>query len=428
MNRQLVIKQHMVSIVFLWLIALTIICSRWTQELIPYPLSFARFFTICIYLPFVLLIALKVIHDIKSKALFRGKTNLLYYSFIFYYAIVSVHRFFAHEEFQESAYYFVVFIGAVGFLLMLINNSFIIEQQVLAGSIFVCSLSLIIYRVVFLFIGFKHYTHPPININILVAVELLLVISYLFFLYKGDIRNKKECSGILILSSITILIAGSRAGFCLFVLVVGVVLLVCFRNNKDAFKQIVLVLLASVVFTSALFVFDVEYVRNSVLREMWGMNHLIASYDNDGETEAIVQSQNEQIDRSDGGRVELIQMGIGEIKENPLFGTGDVLYEQRVGDITVNQSSHCFIIEFLVSYGLIGTLLGFCLLGRIAYVLFKRIPKRLVAFALLTGGTYFSFATVQPLFFNPLVISVFVIAMSCYYVGNISPSNSYSQS
>lgn len=423
MNRQLAVKQHMVIIVFLWLTVSNIICSRWTQELVPYSLLLARIFTVCIYLPFFLLIAFKAINDIKCKSILKSKINLLYYSFISYYAIISAYRYFTHEEFQESVYYFVVFIGAVGFFLALIDKTLVIEPRALAGSIFVCSLSLIIFRVVFLFIGFKYYTHPPININILVAVEELLVICYLFFLYKGDIRDKRECNGILILSSITILISGSRAGLCLFVLVMGVVLVLCLRNNKNAFKQIVLVLLVSVVLTSILFAFDVEYVRKSVVREMWGMNHLIALHD--GETEDIITSQNEQIERSDGGRIELIRIGIEQIKENPMFGTGDVFYEQRVAGIIANQSSHCFIIEFLVSFGLIGTLLGFCLLGYVAYMLFKKIHKRLLCFAVLTCVTYFLYALIQPLFFNTLVMPIFVIVMSCYYVVSISSSNDY---
>jgi len=127
----------------------------------------------------------------------------------------------------------------------------------------------------------------------------------------------------------------------------------------------------------------------------------------------------DQIGRSDAMRSELMKQGIAEVWKNPIFGTGNLYYTYDLGYKTMEQTAHNFIIESLVCYGIVGTvmiaLLLLAILRQCGFFRKECIKNwRIWASIILVSLYYFAFGMVQPSVFNTLVCPVFFVAITYY--------------
>lgn len=138
------------------------------------------------------------------------------------------------------------------------------------------------------------------------------------------------------------------------------------------------------------------------------------------ETTSLVKSAN----KITTGRAVMWQISIEAALEQPWFGLGPYGYffiEKRDFD----DQPHNFVVQFLVQWGFVGTLLLLCLLAGCAYQVLRFAPKAchkndehyIIASAIvlvlslhgLTGGTYFK---IQPFFALALGFSI-LLAFAC---------------
>ncbi len=128
----------------------------------------------------------------------------------------------------------------------------------------------------------------------------------------------------------------------------------------------------------------------------------------------------EQIAASDWMRKNLMQQGINQVKENPWFGTGDVMYWYQVNETYgFMQSSHNFLIEAIVCYGIIGLLMIAALFVAILAEakLFTKMALRrwnCTVALLLTIMFYFAFGFVQPTVFDLFICPLFLLTVAAY--------------
>jgi O-antigen ligase len=128
----------------------------------------------------------------------------------------------------------------------------------------------------------------------------------------------------------------------------------------------------------------------------------------------------EQIEASNWMRKLLVQKGLEEVEANPWFGTGNVVYFYRLGENNiVRQSSHNFLIEAIICYGLVGLAMIAALFVTLlieAKLFAKRVLRRWndVVTLLLTMAFFFAFGMVQPTVFDVLMCPLFLmIVMAC---------------
>jgi hypothetical protein len=372
------------------------------------------------YLPYVVAVVVKFFVDIKNKAVLIG-TNKLFYAFSIYYFIVSAYRIVSHGEVKESIYLFIVFLGSMAFL-MLNTELKLNKDQTLIYSLLAISIIILIYRFSLLGLVPSLFSCPPINTNVLSCILLILIAFFAYYLSVVSDNKQWFIASILILSLVLVFVSGARASFFLLLLVIVISFIILF-----IYKKRVAILFGSCVLTSILIViilFGVGFrdVRSSVSRELWIFNRFILTLDNEdtnhvssSNQERIIEEQNQQISRSDIARKDLVEKGLQEIRKNPLFGTGNVYYEQRIRETYIaNQTSHCFLIESMVSFGGVGTLLGF---GLFFFIIFSRLKKsksNVKLFIILTIVSHLLYCLVQPLFFEPIVSFVFTLIISSY--------------
>jgi hypothetical protein len=124
-----------------------------------------------------------------------------------------------------------------------------------------------------------------------------------------------------------------------------------------------------------------------------------------------------QIERSDAMRSTLMKEGIKQVKLNPLFGTGDLYYTQDLGYMKQNLTAHNFLLETIVSYGLI----GFMMIAAIFVAILletKILCKSLLTrwghriAVLMVFFYFFAFGMVQPSVYNSLLCPLFMLVIS----------------
>lgn len=422
MREKLVDKPNLSGVLlcsFVFIFVSSILISHWVQDVFPMG-PIAKVLTIIMYSPYIIAILCKTILDVRNKSLLSG-VNKFYYALLLYYLFISVFRFVSHGEVKESLYLFIVFSGSMAFLLFNLKCQFN-KGQTLVFSLVAIALLLLLYRFSLLVLVPKVFRYPPINTNVLSCILLNLIIYFTYCLSVASAKRRWLVITIIVLSMVLVLVSGARASFFLLLFVIGVSSVVLFVYKKRAAVLFGMCVLSAALIVSVLFAVGFKNVRSSVSRELWIFNRLILtegnendSFDSIGDQEQIIEEQNEQISRSDTGRQELVENGLQEIGKDPLFGTGNVYYEQKIRETYIaNQTSHCFLIESMVSFGSIGTILVFGLFLALVLDLFKKIGRREKCFLVLTIVSHLLYCLVQPLFFEPIVSFVFVLIFCCY--------------
>ena len=413
------IRGYAISIVFFLVFVFDAFGSHWTQEVFSASITLKRIGTIAVYLPFIIAIISKFISDIKGKAIFIGR-NKLFYAFAIYYSLVTAYRFITHGEYKESLYFFIVIMGSIAFIMLMQEKRFLSLDELINNAI-VCCIIIAVYRVLIMIIVPRLFSYPPVNSNIISSLALL---CFSLFSFNLSIQRKEHylTSAVLLLISMTItLTTGSRASFLLLIALIVVTSVRFLSKNKKILLYYGGAVMASFVLVTALSIVNIGGVRASVVREIWFLNRFIGTVEVTTEEpmpqEDETELQNQQIERSDIGRKELVLMGVQQIKNNPVFGTGDVLYQQKISkSYTANQTSHCFLIESFACFGIVGTILCMSLVFSLFLQSINRHKGNIRYFTILTLIVHLIFCLVQPLFFDPIISIVFSVVICCFSI------------
>ena len=396
-NFSQLINSNRLEILFLFVLILNFFGSHWTWLFWQYNSFIAKTIVILLYLPFFLVILLYIKKVIRERC--PNKSLLL---FSIYSIVLVLIRFLSGTEYMETIYCTVIFLGSSALLLFITNRNFNNTKLLLITCLGVVN----IYWLGYTFLLHNVFEYSPININFIVAIIIILLPPCVLSI--NEENNKLQITDVLlILSGVSLAISGSRLGFSLACIEVVLVLLFI-RKDKKLFKRILAIMAVVAIATSTLFVLDIYATRVYLARELWYITPLQEYVESTTGNEIA-----DQIERSDVGRKKLMQHGLNEFCKNPILGTGDVYYKVKMTDsYTASQSSHNFIIESLVCYGIIGCVL----MGWLCYVILKKILslihskiKRKMLY--LTVGAFILMCSFQPLFFNSITSVTMCISL-----------------
>lgn len=414
---------------YLYISVLLLLESTWVKEVFSFPSRVYQIMTVFVYLPFVAVIIYKFICDIKMLKTKQYKLlDGLYYAFLIYFGALSIFRFIKGAPIKDGIYYTLVIAGSLAIFQLISTNRLKISMKEFVLNNKLLGTAIVIYSLLcFAFVG-NVLAHPPININITgTLVVMFLPVMATFFEEKLTSKFQTVWCILLFSSFIVILVtAGSRSIFWMFV-VSMIVLFVISIGDKQRLLCLLSCLLISIIIVGALFALNVGTVRYSIARET-GINFLSSTQLSTDPTDDFFFDSAEmdelnkataQISRSDSMRSDLLKMGLDQIKKNPLFGTGHIFFNYYVSGYVFKQAPHNFIVETLVCYGIIGTiLLAIMIIMIIAQCGFfsKWTSKdfRMKASICLICMCYFAISFVEPLMYNILVCPHFFLLLSLY--------------
>ncbi len=427
MRKQL--KNYTLLFLFILMSVCLTLTSTWVSKEISFPSIVSKALTLLIYIPFAAAIIWKFAVDVKNwKAKKKiSAFNGIYYGFGLYYVLISVYRLLTSMEVKENFYYTVVVMGSVALYFLISFGHFSVSRDSLKANMIGISIYLVIYRLWYEFIGSYFFDFQPINSNLLTGSLGLLLPLVIMVLCQKDGKKKAWIPYITAtLSSLIVFATGARALFLL--VVVSVLVMLCFQiKNKQNLIRIGTSLFASVLVITSLALFNYGDVRYALYRETGITVPSIVSQSqtNPNKSEkpkrpnAQKQAQ-EQAQRSDNMRQELVNLGLDEIKENPVFGTGNVLFLYEVNDeYSTQQSSHNFLIESMICYGAVGTvLLAVLYIVLIVTTGFFEKRGKAVRFSkigiVLLVMYYFALGFVQPTVFDPMISPLFALAAASF--------------
>lgn len=404
---------------FLFLLGVSFLTGGSFVKRFQLPLLMARFFVFLLYAPFALLIFWKLICDCKDFK--RNVGNVLYYGFALYYSILFCVRFLCGTDVKESLYYSLILFGSLALYFQVRDKRIYMEQDQFELNFMAICLLTIVYRLSYIFFLSKVFDYPLVNSIITTSIGVILLPFMMDYLYNNPNRAVRptliwiEICAFLVFALTT----SSRIIFFLVIIVTICSLIKYMRYRSTILRELSAVGCA-VLAVAVLYACNVETVRYAVDREILGMTSIISSVF-PAKTPPVETPPQEniaitsQIQESDTGRIFLMKTGIEQIKQNPLFGTGDVFYF----DGLVTQSSHNFIIETLTCYGII----GFAILGGLLFFIVsktgffsKKTRGRLIykVSIVLTAFYFFGISMVQPIMYNSMICPLFLLILLYY--------------
>lgn len=444
------VRENAFFIIFAYFALFQSLTSTWAVQALNIPQSLSRAFTMLVYLPFLVAICNKLVQDVLNiKRTFSAVSNWIYYSFVLYYLGLCVYRFANGMEVKENLYYSIVFFGAIAVYMLLRDGKIFMTRKQLDKNLLWIAAFFELYRLAYVLIGAQIFAKSPININLTSGIVALLL-PFVANMLIDRSRDKKEfwlpwmvfCGGLVVIAT-----TGARALFALTAVNVAVMLVVALIRRRGVLRIVMAAVLGCAIVVS-LAVANVGQVRYALYRQTGvDLSAVSGSFETKPSTTAKPTTEPEgtkapvtatdptnapeaqptdkdqlkaqnQIDASDYMRKKLVQHGIEQIKENPLFGNGDVLYRYRLkGNYAPMQSSHNFIIEAVVCYGAIGLVMIAALFITLLVEakLFERSALRRWNYKvtmLLTIGFYFALGFVQPTVFDVFICPLFVLTVA----------------
>lgn len=459
---------------FLWIYIyfgiLTSLRSTYVIEAFPALESVSKILTVLVYLPFAAAIFYKLLTDIRDfKKSIKSVSNCIFYVFTLYYVGLCAYRFANGMEVKENFYYTIVFLGAIATYMLLRDGRIFMPKQELEKNLLWITAFFVLYRLAYVLIGVHFISKSPININLTSGAVGLLLPLVGNMLMESYWDKKKSilpwlvfCGGLIVVAT-----TGSRAIFALTVANVAVLVLVALIRRRGVIRIVSAVVMCCVVVAGLAFA-DVGKVRYSLYRQA-GIEIPVAQTvdpttgssaattptatedeekpsekpdkDSDKEkpdkdpdkedptetpttpttpeqiTDMDQLKAQKQIDASDRMRKKLVQYGMKQVEKNPLFGTGDVMYKYRMNKKYVFlQSSHNFLIESVICYGLVGLLMiaALFIAMLIEAKLFVKTALRRWNYKimlLLTIAFYFALGFVQPTVYDSLICPLFLLVI-----------------
>ncbi len=418
-----IFSKHICLWFLIGLFTLQIVTSRWMVAWLQIPGVASKVITLALYLPFLVFIALRFICDVKNKRF--NLFNALYYSFFLYYCCLFVYRLFAGMEVKDNFYYTAICLGCFALFSLIVDGDIKIDGATLLKDLCIFSLVVIVYWVLFNVVLKPYVYYSPINEIAIGGCITILFPACVRKLWDHSAGLRSAMFSMVLLSGLLLVIftLGSRA---IFVTVLGeaaLLLLLCLKNKKVIAKYAMSVVLAVAV-VAGLFALDVGEVRYAVYREtgfVASMDADSANRPNEGTQTRPSEQINaqEQIGRSDSMRADLSRMSIERIKENVLFGTGDVFYDYSVAGEVFAAPAHNFIFATMNCYGLIGLLLLMglvvCTLFSIGAFWFRQKGKfRLRMLMFVTLIAFFGVGLIQATVYDMMVMPTMFIALAGY--------------
>ena len=423
-----VIKNYWISIIFALMVGILTLTSTWVKEIFLLPNIFYKGATLFVYLPFGAAILWKMLSDIKNISIaIKKTTNIIFYGLAVFYGVLLAYRFLNSLEIKENLYYSIIFFGSVA-LYMLLSEKYGKTKNMVGNNVVAISTIIAAVRLIEYFMVGKLFLAYPINMNIMTGISVLTIPFLIDYFKTATSKKTKIFTLCLICLIILEVLTSSARMMCALLIVVLLVQLVINIKNKEVFKKLLTTCLCALLVIVLMFVCNVKNTRYAIYREFTFVKTAMVwideiagttmSDDTLDEEEEKVEAT-EQMQRSDAMRSDLMNMGIAEIKKNPLLGTGNVTYLYDVSGYTFEQSSHNFLIEALVCYGIIGVL------GIVALIISAIYKSKIISrknkgpwqnkiSILLTFAVFFAMGCLQPLVFNILVCPVFMIIFAVY--------------
>lgn len=272
-----------------------------------------------------------------------------------------------------------------------------------------------------------------ININIFSCLALL---SVPFLIRLTQEKGWISWLSWVNLGIILVLIpyTGSRISFALLVVIVVCEALIWLKRvNKRVYVQLTALVLAAIVCVVAIYQ-NTAYPAQSSLMRATGIDRIKQIENDDLRFEEVVvnpdpsgEAENSEVqlilvNKSDSIRKELWTSAIQDFLKHPLIGTGDWSYQYELRDGIKTQSPHNLILEMLLSYGLIGTVLYCVILLMMLWRLmacgstFRKIE--VIVYSVIFAG----FSFFQPTFVSYLLIVWFILVIS---LGDIESKEAY---
>ncbi len=473
-------KQFVLLMVYICF--LLTITSTWVNNHLNLPGLLLQIFTFLEYFVFLLLVIFKLVYNIKNyRSVIKAPTDCAYYLFALYYILITGYRFLSGMEVKENLYYSIIFFGSVALYQLISSGRIEISKRELSNNLVWIVILFVVYRLMHCLVGGRYIEHQPVNVNLTTGVVAMLVPFVGNWLANEcDTRRQTVLFWLALCGSIVVIsISGSRAIFMLTLVNIAFLGVHAFRNKRGLLRTLSSVLAACLI-VIFLLIADFGVVRYNFQRQVNSLTEFfvntesqdqekVPSAENDSaakidsavvtdlavekgpamvtnlaakkaqvvgtdsavdtkpgteenrDSEATSNNEDKiqsQIDRSDSGRLLLLQYGMEQVRLNPWIGTGDVMYYTQVNEqYGVEQSSHNFIIEALVCYGVIGLIVIACLLFAILYEmkLFSKENKALWKQKILVIQTivfFLALGLVQPTVFNMIMCPVFLLVLA----------------
>lgn len=254
-----------------------------------------------------------------------------------------------------------------------------------------------------------------VNVNIyacgiIMTIPLLL---HLFYTEKG-IAMRLLTGANLFVCVLLIPITGSRLGLflLLFALIVSMLLHFRLAPAVRVLQSALPVVLAVVCLVAVCSSPNHKPVYSNVLRATMLDRYFEIENQDLVYEETGPEGEKELVSTSDSMRSDLWKQAVEEIKEHPVFGTGKMTFNVYVSGRYIDQSAHNFLLEMLMCYGALGTVLYLAsLVCMLIYILrrCKGVNQRLVLLSLVLYG---GFSFMQPTFVSYFLLCWFVILLT----------------
>lgn len=427
-----VLLSNICCVLIIPLMSLIFLTSNWTNGIFHIPISVSRMGTLLAYIPFLCFCCIKLWSDVKHRK--YSAINAVYYLFVLYYLCLTAYRFVTGMEVKENLYYTIVLLGSVSLFLLMWERREKLNFRQLSWSVVVLSGVVAVYWVWFVYAGKAVFGNSPINNNLIGTMLLILfpVASFLMDRQKSTVC-KMLLAVILIGMSYVILTLGARSIFLLFCveLIVLLSLRVIF---KQTVRRFICVVIASILLVTTLFALDHADVRYNTYRQLGIMgkpgvtesadttpppSEAIPPQSEAPSHDTVIQNQaHAQISRSDKMRSDLMKTSLEQVRQNPWFGTGDVLYAYALASVgtTFMQSSHNIVLETLNCYGIVGLIiimtLVIMILSKVGLFQFRIVGGYEQHTSLLLILVFLAETMVQPVGYNLLILPLLMIGLA----------------
>lgn len=233
-----------------------------------------------------------------------------------------------------------------------------------------------------------------LNINIFVCIVIVILPTLVHLtLNPSSLIRKIWYLSVLVLSLGLVLFSGSRAGTSIAFVVV-IYLFLRERNINGKVFFLVIAVAASIVVLSNINSLELQNVLYRSISVITGGRH-------GTDSNAVI---------SDNVRAEIWYLGFQRFLSRPLLGTGILTFDFNMGIYKVHQSAHNFMIELLMSYGVIGTIIyGILFVTILRSSPGDKINKRIMH---LTVFGYLAFSFVEPTFVEKIILFIFLLLIT----------------
>ncbi|ABX43847.1 O-antigen ligase family protein [Lachnoclostridium phytofermentans] len=394
--------------------------------------------TVIIFLPQLVLclLALYILYKFFKKEYISLKTskrilNLTLFLF-FYYLFLCVYRYFTGGNAIQSFYHVVTLFSAIVFY-FLIETEIQNIRDIHFDVLFIITLINILQVIVSIYLGSIRFSFVLQNIMVYISCANLMV-PFLFYILRYSKKNVIKYLSIinLIIIFIANIASGSRTALVIVLLSFIISIIINIDKSKKFICQCAIILSISISLIAIFYKINYMDIRTSILRQTITYidkipsNNTTTSTTNEPENnssnddESYKQYVLEGINSSNSVRSDLWNKSFSEISKDPLFGTGNIVFETTYLDQIVMQGSHNFILESILIFGSIGGILYLIILvlpviSIVLYSFKNKVKIRLICTFILSLGSLFIIALVQPILTTALPIMLFWILNSIVF-------------